>query len=174
MAKKKSVINQPDERDATKLPIEQFDERGVTEQLTEVRAETSDSLADFDPVHHTRRRSGNNRKGGGAFPCISVIAEGQILVVYPDDATIATWDAEEWTTVKAALSRDRSKLALTKATDDAGVGIRRYEGQRVCIHVSVKGFGRAKRTEPVGTCAVTRKGDTFIFGISDQVIIEAA
>jgi hypothetical protein len=66
---------------------------------------------------------------------------------------------------------DRSELALTKSTNNFGVGIRRYDKQRVCVHISVKGLGRALPRQPMGTCTVRRNGDSF-FAIAEQVIIE--
>ena len=58
-----------------------------------------------------------------------------------------------------------------EATDDHGVGIRRYPKQRVSVHVTVKGLGRARPTEQIGTCPVRREGNTFFFAIAEQVII---
>jgi hypothetical protein len=60
----------------------------------------------------------------------------------------------------------------TKATNNYGVGIRRYKQQRVCVHVNVKGFGKARARQPIGTCTVRRVADTFFFGIAEQVAIE--
>jgi hypothetical protein len=95
-----------------------------------------------------------------------------VLAVYPDDETIRAWNEEGWDTVTVAFSKDRSVLALTRANDDVGVGIRRYPKQRVCVHITVKTLGRARPKDPIGACTVRRDGESFFFAIADQVLIE--
>ena len=111
------------------------------------------------------------RRDPAAYPYVSVISDGEVLVVYPDDETIRAWNEEGWNVVTVGFSKDRSQLALTRATDDHGVGIRRYSKQRVSVHVTVKGLGRARPTEQIGTCPVRREGNTFFFAIAEQVTI---
>ena len=74
------------------------------------------------------------RRDPAAYPYVSVISDGEVLVVYPDDETIRAWNEEGWNVVTVGFSKDRSQLALTRATDDHGVGIRRYPKQRVSVH----------------------------------------
>jgi hypothetical protein len=100
------------------------------------------------------------------------ISSSTTCTVYPDDQTIRAWNEEVWDTVTVGFSKDRSVLALTKATDNVGVGIRRYPKQRPCVHVTVKSIGRARPKETIGACAVRREGDTFFFHIAEQVVIE--
>ena len=111
------------------------------------------------------------RRDPAAYPYVSVISDGEVLVVYPDDETIRAWNEEGWNVVTVGFSKDRSQLALTRATDDHGVGIRRYPKQRVSVHVTVKGLGRARPTEQIGTCPVRREGNMFFFAIAEQVTI---
>jgi hypothetical protein len=146
--------------------------RGDAEESSDPLPEPADPLTNFDALQHGRRVRGNNRRDAAAYPYVSVISDGDILAVYPDDATIEAWNAEGWDTVTAALAKDMSELALTKAANNVGVGIRRYPKQRVSVHVTVKSIGRARPRETIGTCTVRRDGDTFFFNIAEQVLIE--
>jgi hypothetical protein len=131
---------------------------------------SEDPLANFDRLTPTKLRRGNNRKV--AYPYVSVREDGEVQVVFPDDATIRAWNDENWNIVTVAFAKDRSELALTKAADDFGVGIRRYPKQKVCVHVIIRSLGRARPTRPIGTCTVRREGDTFFFSIAEQITIE--
>jgi hypothetical protein len=79
---------------------------------------------------------------------------------------------EGWDVVTVGFTKDRRELALTKATNDFGVGMLRNPKQRVCVHVTIKGLGRARPRQAIGTCTVRREADTFFFNIAEQITIE--
>ena len=54
------------------------------------------------------------RRDPAAYPYVSVISDGEVLVVYPDDETIRAWNEEGWNVVTVGFSKDRSQLALTR------------------------------------------------------------
>jgi hypothetical protein len=93
--------------------------------------------------------SGSNRSahgGGGSnhhLPRVTPIANGEVLAVVPDDATLEVM--RDWEVVKAGLKRNGddgpSELFVFKSTDGKGFLIRVYKHQRPMLHVSVSGLG---------------------------------
>jgi hypothetical protein len=116
------------------------------------------------------------RSGGGSHlpvPRVSVLENGLVLSVYPDAATLQTMEEENWITVTAGFKKNEAgettELVLRK---NGPLKIRLdYGHQRPHIRVTIKGRGRAVAKPNAGACQVSRRGEDFVFDVTNQLTI---
>jgi hypothetical protein len=112
--------------------------------------------------------SGNRR-----LPRVVPIVHGEVLAVYPDDATVEVMRSEKWAKVRVGFinNADGEFSELVLAKSEAGLNVRFYRRQRPTIHVNVRRRGRAVARAEAKACSVRRVGDAFVFDVLDQVSI---
>ena len=103
------------------------------------------------------------RRDPAAYPYVSVISDGEVLVVYPDDETIRAWN--RWASARTGHNLRSRGQPMTTASVSAAI----RNKESACT--TVKGLGRARPTEQIGTCPVRREGNTFFFAIAEQVTV---
>jgi hypothetical protein len=120
--------------------------------------------------------TGSGGDGNLPLPRVSVLDNGLVLSIYPDPATLLTMREEDWTTVTVGFKKNEAgettELLLRKG---GPIRIRYNYGHiRPHIHVTIKSRGRAVAKPNVGACRITRRGEDFVFDITDQLTITSA
>ena len=134
----------------------------------------------------TRKRAAGNDDGvdwiagsggGGNLPRprVSVLEQGRVLSIYPDEPTLQTMREEGWTTVTVGLRRNDAGETTELVLRKGGSITIRYERahQRPHIRVTIKSRGRAEAKPNAGACQVSRSGEDFVFDVASQFTIAA-
>jgi hypothetical protein len=113
------------------------------------------------------------RCGNRPLPRVNVLQRGLVLSVYPDKATLETMREENWITVtigfKKNEARETTELLLRKG---GPIRIRYdYGHQRPHVSFSIKSRGMAVAKPDPPACRVSRRGEDFVFDITDQLTI---
>jgi hypothetical protein len=134
---------------------------------------TSKKAPDDDGVEWMTSSAGGRNL---PLPRVSVLENGLVLCVYPDAATLLAMREEDWTTVTVGFRKNEAgettELLLRKG---GPVRIRYdYGSRRPHIHITIRGRGRAVAKPNAGACQVSRRGEDFVFDITDQLTITSA
>jgi hypothetical protein len=114
--------------------------------------------------------------GGGGnrpLPRVSVLQRGLVLSVYPDKATLETMREEKWITVTVGFKKNEAGETTELLLRKGGPIRIRYDYSHHKPHVSfsIKSRGTAVAKPDSPACQVSRRGEDFVFDITDQLTI---